>query len=64
MRAKQAGRCSKINSSYLSEIEFLGEGEPSDREQGMEALPHQPDVQQRHRSLLPVPIILSGFVCG
>lgn len=57
MRAKQAGCCSKINSSYLSEIEFLGEGEHNDQGQNMESLPHEPDAQQSDRSLLPVPII-------
>lgn len=62
MRAKQAGCCSKINSSYLSEIEFLGEGEHSDQGQNMESLPHEPDVQQSNRSLLPVPIILLRLV--
>lgn len=64
MRAKQAGCCSKINSSYLSEIEFLGEEEHSDQGQNMEPLPHKPNTQQCNRSLLPPPIILLRFVCG
>ncbi len=40
-KTRQADRCSKINSSYLSKIEFLGKEEHHDQGQNMKSLPQR-----------------------